>query len=145
MYEYKHGCNFMHGNLREATFAKAYPMLLRKAGYFTGFAGKIGFSIDGRKFDDWGDLFDVWGGGRGQTKYTTARNPAIAKYAKTYPHSSRAYAAWADDFFKAAKEVGQTVLHVDQLQGTPPALHTRSGLRRRLQRRPLPEARQLRR
>ena len=107
MYEYKHGCNFMHGDLRHATFLKSYPLLLRKAGYFTGFAGKIGFSIQGRKFDDFAGQFDVWAGGRGQTRYETARNPLIAKYAKRYPHSSRAYAAWADDFFQAAKKSGK--------------------------------------
>ncbi len=107
MYEYKHGCNFMHGNLPFRTFLKSYPARLRQAGYFTGFAGKIGFSIEGKTFADWDPLFDVWAGGRGQTRYKTAQNPGIARHAKSYPHSSRAYAAWADDFLKAAKKSGK--------------------------------------
>ena len=107
MYEYKHGCNFMHGDLRGAFFEKSYPLLLRKAGYFTGFAGKIGFVIDGKPFAEFQRHFDVWAGGPGQTRYQTARNAGIARYAKTYPHSSRAYAAWAADFFKAAKTSGK--------------------------------------
>lgn len=107
LYEYRHGCNFMHGDLPYAKFLKSYPVLLRKAGYFTGFAGKIGFSISGKSFNDFAKHFHVWAGGRGQTKYQTARNPLIAKYAKQYPHSSRAYAAWASDFMIAAKKTGK--------------------------------------
>ena len=51
--------------------------------------------------------FDMWGGGPGQTHYTTAKNPTIASYADEYPHSTRAYGAWAGDFIKAAKESGK--------------------------------------
>ena len=114
MYEYKTGCNFMHGPLRTEKFKKSYPVLLREAGYFTGFAGKFGFAVsDG---DHWNDKpievmpideFDMWGGGRGQTSYKTAENDSIAKYAEQYPHSTRAYGAWAHDFIKAAKASGK--------------------------------------
>ena len=45
LYEYRHGCNFGHGDLERRFFAKSYPVKLRQAGYFTGFAGKIGFVI----------------------------------------------------------------------------------------------------
>lgn len=107
MYEYKHGCNFMHGNLKPALLRKSYPLLLREAGYFTGFAGKIGFTLEGKPFTEFARHFDVWAGGRGQTKYRTRQNPLIAKYAKPYPHSSRAYAAWAGDFFTSAKNSGK--------------------------------------
>ncbi|WP_111708250.1 sulfatase family protein [Lutibacter citreus] len=114
MYEYKTGCNFMHGSLRKEKFQKAYPVLLKKAGYFTGFAGKFGFPVSNQ--EGWDDKnmkvipseeFDMWGGGPGQTLYKTDKNRTIAKYAKEYPHSSRAYGAWANDFISEAKNSGK--------------------------------------
>jgi len=114
MYEYKTGCNFMHGPLKPEKFNKSYPVLLRKAGYYTGFAGKFGFAVsDSSSWDDktWDvlpvDAFDNWAGGLGQTDYKTAKNKYIAKYAEKYPHSTRAYGAWAQDFIKEAKESGK--------------------------------------
>ncbi len=35
----------------------------------------------------------------------------MAKYAEEYPHSTRAYAAWAEDFIIEAKETGN-LFHV---------------------------------
>jgi len=115
MYEYKAGCNFEHGPLRTKKFAKSYPVLLREQGYYTGFAGKFGMAVS-----DHGnstshnndkalpiDAFDNWAGGYGQTSYQTAKNKYMAKYAKKYPHSTRAYAAWAEDFIKEAKATGK--------------------------------------
>ncbi|MGQ1787631.1 sulfatase family protein [Saccharicrinis sp. GN24d3] len=114
MYEYKTGCNFMHGPLKTEKFQKSYPVLLKEAGYFTGFAGKFGFAVsDGQSWDDknWDvlpiDAFDKWGGGLGQTNYKTEKNKYIAQYADKYPHSSRAYGAWAHDFIKDAKVSGK--------------------------------------
>jgi arylsulfatase A-like enzyme len=107
LYEYRHGCNFGHGNLEERFFASSYPVRLREAGYMTGFAGKVGFLIEGRPFDDFEQQFDWFAGGPGQTFYETRRNKRIADYADRYPHSSRAYGAWAVDFLKAARESGQ--------------------------------------
>jgi len=111
MYEYKAGCNFEHGPLRPAKFAKSYPVLLREQGYYTGFAGKFGFAVsDGHdtKHNSWEtlpvDQFDNWAGGLGQTGYKTSKNPYMAKYVEKYPHSTRAYAAWAEDFIVEAKE-----------------------------------------
>jgi len=114
MYEYKTGCNFDHGPLMQAKFAKSYPVLLREQGYYTGFAGKFGFAVsDGHSedHDTWDvlpvDKFDNWAGGLGQTKYQTIKNEYIAKYADEYPHSTRAYGAWAKDFIAEAKETNQ--------------------------------------
>ena len=45
MYEYKTGCNFSHGPLRRDKWQQSYPVVLRKAGYFTGFVGKFGFAV----------------------------------------------------------------------------------------------------
>ncbi|AWG22791.1 hypothetical protein FFWV33_15270 [Flavobacterium faecale] len=107
MYEYKTGVNFMHGDLTTDKLEKTYPVLLQNAGYFTGFAGKVGFEMTEAETDKIKDklplgYFDVWGGGPGQTFYQTAKNPTIAKYAKEYPHATRAYGAWAADFIKTA-------------------------------------------
>jgi arylsulfatase A-like enzyme len=43
MLEYKTGTNFLHGDMTTAIFDKSYPVLLRNAGYYTGFVGKFGF------------------------------------------------------------------------------------------------------
>ena len=107
LYEYRHGCNFSHGDLERRFMDQSYPVLLRKAGYFTGFAGKIGFVLQGEKFEALAPLFDQWAGGPGQTFYETAKNEGIAKYADQYPHCSRAYGAWGLDFLKAAKASGK--------------------------------------
>ena len=115
MYEYKTGCNFSHGPLGRKAFAKSFAVLLRQAGYFTGFAGKFGLAVrnnpSGKEKVDESGLptkdYDWWAGGPGQTNYKTAKNKHIAKYAKQYPHSTRAYAAWAKDFLKAAKASGK--------------------------------------
>ncbi|BAX81127.1 sulfatase-like hydrolase/transferase [Labilibaculum antarcticum] len=112
MYEYKTGCNFMHGDLKPEKLDKSYPVLLQEAGYFTGFAGKVGFEMDTTETDKIKDklpvgYFDMWAGGPGQTLYKTAKNPGIAKYAEKYPHSTRAYGAWANDFIKEAKKSGK--------------------------------------
>ena len=98
LYEYRHGCNFSHGDLERRFVDQSYPVLLRQAGYFTGFAGKIGFVLQKNNFEGLAPLFDQWAGGPGQTFYETAKNEGIAKYAAQYPQCSRAYGAWAFDF-----------------------------------------------
>ena len=45
MFEYKTGCNFEHGTMLEKHWRRSYPVLLRKAGYRTAFAGKFGFEV----------------------------------------------------------------------------------------------------
>jgi len=52
------------------------------------------------------DDFDNWAGGYGHTSYRTSKNKYMTKYAEKYPHSTRAYAAWAEDFIIEAKESG---------------------------------------
>lgn len=107
LYEYRHGCNFDHGDLERRFFENSYPLQLRRAGYYTGFAGKLGFDLQSEDFSVIASEFDAWAGGPGQTHYETAKNPAIVQYAEAYPHCSRAYAAWAGDFLKAAKDSGR--------------------------------------
>ena len=45
MFEYKTGCNFEHGTMVETHWQQSYPVVLRKAGYSTAFAGKFGFEV----------------------------------------------------------------------------------------------------
>ncbi|NPA35370.1 MAG: sulfatase [Chlorobi bacterium] len=112
MYEYKTGCNFMHGSLGKNKFEKSYPMLLKKAGYEVSFAGKFGFPVTPQPVSSSNENsydklpvndFDVWRGGVGQTFYETAKNKYMKDYAVKYPHSSRAYGAWAVDYLKSKK------------------------------------------
>lgn len=101
MYEYKTGTNFGHGNMSPEIWSKTYPVLLRESGYLTAFAGKFGIEIEGKGFDG-SEYFDSWGGGPGQTKYITAKNESMAKYAKDYPHSTLSYGAFGQDFIREA-------------------------------------------
>ncbi|OEI80158.1 acetylglucosamine-6-sulfatase [Formosa algae] len=112
-FEYKTGCNFDHGSLGTKQWSTSYPVLLKKAGYRVGFAGKFGFSISDEN-GGWGEEgevaqhdFDFWAGGPGQTEYKTIKNPTIAKYADTYPHSTRAYGAATIDFINESVDKGE--------------------------------------
>lgn len=107
LYEYHHGCNFGHGDMKRSIFENSYTARLRKAGYFTGLVGKIGFELEDEPFDVFDDEFDVFAGGPSQTSYETVKNKRYAKYADEYPHASRACGAWAQDFIKTAKASGK--------------------------------------
>ena len=111
MYEYKTGCNFMHGPLATDKFERSYPVLLRENGYYTGFGGKMGFATTddqsvGSNYHSYDvmpiDKFDSWAGGIGQTEYETVENKYLQQYAGKYPHSTRAYGAYACDFIDEA-------------------------------------------
>jgi arylsulfatase A-like enzyme len=111
MYEYKTGCNFMHGPLGRDQWLRSYPVLLRQAGYRTAFGGKFGFAVvdDPRQGGSEGSYenlpladFDFWVGGTGQTSYVTRQNKYLARYADQYPHSTRAYGAAGRDFVRAS-------------------------------------------
>ena len=116
MYEYKTGTNFMHGPMSEEIWNQSYPILLRKAGYRIGFGGKFGFPVvedprKGGRDNAWENLpdedFDFWVGGLGQTSYKTEKNKYLARFAKQYPHSSRAYGAAGQEFVRESVEANQ--------------------------------------
>jgi arylsulfatase A-like enzyme len=112
MYEYKTGCNFSHGPLLREKWTRSYPVLLRDAGYHTGFIGKFGFAVKepggDSSYHDNEDLpidsFDEWYGWPGQGYYDTARNQFVAHKAESYPHVTRAVGAVAQDFIKTARK-----------------------------------------
>ncbi|MFK7737987.1 MAG: sulfatase-like hydrolase/transferase [Pirellulaceae bacterium] len=105
--EYRAGCNFESGDLVRDRWERSYPILLRKAGYQTAFAGKFGFLVCDEP-ETKGELpksdFDVWRGGPGQTSYDTAKNDSMKEYAERYPHSTLSYGAFGSDFVKGATE-----------------------------------------
>jgi len=108
-YEYKSGCNFDHGAMLTKTWETSYPVLLKKAGYFTGFTGKFGFELKetpkGKKLDLPAGDFDVWGGNKSQTAYETSKNKTMKHYAAEFPHSTLSYGAFGRDFIlKAAQQ-----------------------------------------
>ena len=102
MYEYKHGTNFGHGDMIRKTWENTYPVILRRNGYRTAFAGKFGFDLreepNGKRLPLPEKDFDMWGGGPGQTNYSTIKNESMKHYAKDYPHSTRSYGAFGRDF-----------------------------------------------
>ena len=113
MYEYKTGCNFSHGPLSADKWSQSYPVLLRDAGYYTGFVGKFGFAVkpnadDPSNYHANEDVpmasFDEWYGWPGQGTYRTEDNEFVAKYAARYPHVTRACGAASRDFIKNAKK-----------------------------------------
>lgn len=105
LYEYRTGCNFGMGDLPERLWKEAYPVRLREHGYFTAFAGKFGFEVEGRGLCE--EDFDLWGGGPGQTNYETARNASMRAYAERFPHSTLAYGAFGQDAIKQAAAAGK--------------------------------------
>ncbi len=94
LYEYRHACNFNHGHMKAETWKQSYPALMHGNGYITAFAGKFGFHVRGANA---GRNFDHWGGAGIQSKYETAKNGPMAKYADEHPHSTLSYAAFSKD------------------------------------------------
>ena len=109
-FEFRHGCNFEHGALLRKHWMQSYPVLLRKAGYLTAMAGKIGIEVaaqpEGKGILPEED-FDHWGAGPGQTSYVTKQNKSMAAYAETFPHSTRSYGAFGRDFIRDAVAEGR--------------------------------------
>lgn len=67
-YERAHGSNFHTQPLRRAQLEQSYPMLLRRAGYYTGMIGKYGVG-DGKREIEGPEVFDRWYGFYGQGDY----------------------------------------------------------------------------
>ncbi len=115
MYEHKTGCNFTYGPVHPDVFARSYPVLLRQAGYRTGFAGKFGFAVTSEsKSNLWHkeegmpiDQFDFWAGWWGQGSYNTAENKYLRKYAEKYSHVTRALGAAGQDFIRQSADRGK--------------------------------------
>ena len=114
LYEYRTGCNFEHGKMQPDTFAKSFYVQLRNAGYFTGYAGKFGFSIERGLHPEPvhafhtqdilpGKDFDWWKGQPGQANYDTSKNEGLEHLAEDFPHLTRALGQSADEFLDLAQ------------------------------------------
>ncbi|MEM9941480.1 MAG: sulfatase [Planctomycetota bacterium] len=106
LYEYRTGCNFTKDKLPLDLWHQSYPMLLKKHGYRIGFAGKFGFEIQGLDRLP-ADSFDMWGGGEGQTSFSTKKNKSMSSYAEKYPHATLSYGAFGRDFVSSSAHTGQ--------------------------------------
>jgi len=108
LYESRHGCNFNTADLDPQLWAQSYPVLLRKAGYRTGFIGKFGLAVQpgtdtgttGRYRRGWHELknlpvadFDFWAGFAGQGTYFPQ--------GRTGPHLSSLMAEQAIKFLQS--------------------------------------------
>ena len=58
LYERKHGYTFTKPPLRQDLCDNNYPVLLRKAGYRTGFVGKFGIEVPEGVEKEWFDYFE---------------------------------------------------------------------------------------
>ncbi len=89
-YERRHGVNFNSGTaLSPAAWQSSYPILLRKAGYFTGYVGKnhVPLGPAGYQSGILEKSFDFWYGAHGHlTFYPKKRSPIFkAAHADTQP------------------------------------------------------------
>jgi arylsulfatase A-like enzyme len=119
-YERRHGVNFNSGTaLSERAWQRSYPVLLRNAGYFTGYVGKNHVPVGERGYNT-GILeqsFDYWYGGHGHLKFYPKEVHAIFRNAK------------ADTQVEVLEEGVANFLtpHEDFLNGAAEFLHRRPG------------------
>ena len=116
LYEFSTGTNFAHGGMDYTTWENSYPHQLKQAGYFTGFAGKFGFSVstpDGKKgnADTIRGSFDWWAGWMDQGKYEITDNPDatewFTKYGDKKEHTTYALGQLGQDFIRTAVKSGK--------------------------------------
>lgn len=116
LYEFTTGTNFAHGGMDFATWEDSYPHRLKKAGYFTGFAGKFGFYVstpEGKKgnADTVRPSFDWWAGWMDQGNYEITSNPDATEWFKRYgdrkEHTTYALGMLAQDFIREAVKKDQ--------------------------------------
>jgi arylsulfatase A-like enzyme len=88
-YNRRHGIDSFEDSFTPEALAATYPLILRRAGYYTGFIGKwgIGGALPESDFDDWqgfagqGDYFEP-----GNPEHLTARQGrAAAEFVRTAP------------------------------------------------------------
>ena len=97
MYERTHRYTFQTGPIRDEYMQTAYPKLLKEAGYYTGFYGKLGV-----KYDKTAELFDVVEDYDRNNKYPDKRGYFYKTLGKDTVHLTRYTGQKAIDFIKAA-------------------------------------------
>ena len=133
MYEYKTGCNFEHGALLIEHWQKSYPILLRKAGYQTAFAGKIGFEVaeqpEARKASCRKATLIAGVAVPGKRRTRQRRTSRWPSTPRSIPHSTLSYGAFGRDFVQRCRQTEATVLSVDQFQSSSQTGDARSPIR----------------
>lgn len=94
--ERSHGSNFYYRNLAPKIWAESYPVLLRQAGYRTGFIGKFGVIVEGQPNGLPASDFTAFHGYRGQGNYFPQ--------GKDGPHLTRIEGDQAVDFLRESAE-----------------------------------------
>ena len=97
MYERTHRYTFQTGPIRDEYMKTAYPYVLKKAGYYTGFYGKLGV-----KYDKADQLFDVSEDYDRNTQYLDKRGYFYKTLGKDTVHLTRYTGQKGIDFIKAA-------------------------------------------
>ncbi len=84
-YERRHAVNFNSGNsMSREAWEQSYPMLMKQAGYFTGYVGKNHVPIGEKGYETglMDESFDFWYAGHGHIKFYSKRHHEIFKSAK---------------------------------------------------------------
>ncbi len=97
VHERTHKYTFQTGSLRHEYMAESYPVLLRDAGYFTGFYGKFGVN-----YPDKEQLFDVFEDYDRNNKYRDYRGYYYKTLGKDTVHLTRYTGQKALDFIDSA-------------------------------------------
>ena len=93
LYERTHGYTFGQGDIQEAYVAQSYPVMLRDAGYRTGFFGKFGIN-----YPEFAKLFDVGEEYDRNNLFTDRRGYFFKKIKEDTVHLSRYTSQQAIDF-----------------------------------------------
>jgi arylsulfatase A-like enzyme len=97
LYERTHGYTFGQGDIKQPFMDLSYPVLLRKAGYLTGFFGKFGVNYPGfSELFDQGEDYDRNG------KFTDRKGYFFKTIGKDTVHLSRYTGQQAIDFIQNA-------------------------------------------
>ena len=99
LYERTHKYTFQTGPVREEFMQKSYPGILKESGYYTGFYGKLGV-----KYEDKGQLFNVYEDYDRSTKYNDKRGYFYKTLGKDTVHLTRYTGEKAISFIRNAPD-----------------------------------------
>tara|TARA_R110002050_G_scaffold187015_2_gene321420 strand:- start:84499 stop:85896 length:1398 start_codon:yes stop_codon:yes gene_type:complete len=97
LYERTHGYTFGQGNIKDSYIKKSYPVIMKQAGYYTGFFGKFGVQYDSitSLFDD-SEIYDR------NDRYSDTRGYFYKTLGKDTVHLTRYTGQQAIDFIQEA-------------------------------------------
>lgn len=98
MHERTHGYNFQSGAMKEEYMTNAYPKILKNAGYYTGFYGKLGVKYEAKE-----NLFHEYEDYDRNGAFADRRGYFYKKIGKDTVHLTRYTGQKALDFIQKAK------------------------------------------